>query len=47
MHAIVAIAIAVLLAAFVLTPWLVLVERERAALAELRKRNMPHETDAN
>jgi hypothetical protein len=34
----VAIVIAIPLAALVLTPWLVVIDRERAALAELRKR---------
>jgi hypothetical protein len=38
MHVATAIVIAVPLAALVLTPWLVLIDRERAALAEVRKR---------
>jgi hypothetical protein len=33
-----AIVIAIPLAALVLTPWLVVIDRERAALAEMRKR---------
>jgi hypothetical protein len=46
MPVVAAIVIALPLAALVLTPWLVLVDRERAALAEVRKRLARHEADA-
>jgi hypothetical protein len=38
MSVFVAIVIAIPLAALVLTPWLVVIDRERAAVAEVRKR---------
>ena len=47
MPVVAAIVIAVPLAALVLTPWLVLVSRELAAFAEVRKRLHPDGPDAD